>query len=143
MRAHRLMHPGACPRRLLVVDDIALVRGMIVELFEQAGYEVEETGCPREALALAELVRWDGLVLDVDMPGMDGVELYGRLVRLNGGNRLPVLFFTGRPQPDLALSLIGSPWARLVAKPCGGLQLVALMEECLLAVREERSASGH
>ncbi|MFZ5496230.1 MAG: response regulator [Verrucomicrobiota bacterium] len=133
------MQTPRCPPRLLIVDDLDFVRGMLAELFAQAGYEVEEAGGAEEALALGQMVRWDGVVLDVDMPGLGGVELYARLVQLNGGRRLPVLFFTGRPHPALALSLREAPWARFVAKPCGGRQLVALMEQCLLAVREAAS----
>lgn len=131
-----------CPLRLLVVDDQTLVRGMLVELFEQAGYEVEEAGDAEEALALAQLVRWDGLVIDVDLPGLSGVELYARLNRHDAGRRLPVLFYTGRSDPLLEAGLAGVSWARLVAKPCGGHRLVALMEQCLLAARAAACASG-
>lgn len=127
------------PRRLLVVDDEALVRGMLVELFEQAGCEVEEAGSAAEALALSALVRWDGVVLDVDLPDLDGPALYARLVRLGGDAPLPVLFHTGRPG---AVRVATAPWVRVVAKPCGGGRLVALMEQCLLAARVASPASG-
>lgn len=126
---------GGCAPRLLIVDDIVIVRRMLAELFAQAGYEAEEAGDAREALELARLVRWDGFVLDVDMPGMNGLELYARFVGHYGDHRLPVVFFTGRPDRVLALSLAGSPWARVVAKPCDGRRLVRLMEQCLQAGR--------
>lgn len=121
------------PLRLLVVDDIELVRQMVAELFVHAGYEVEEAGGADEALKLAQLVRWDGLVLDVDMPGMNGVELYARILRSSGRDHLPVLFFTGRPNDTLQMSLADAPWAQFVSKPCAGIQLLAMMKQCLQA----------
>lgn len=140
----RPLFPRPVPvlRRLLVVDDIALVREMLRELFERAGFEVMEASGADEALALSQMVRWDGVVLDIDMPGLNGIELYARLAQYNESRRLPVLFFTGRPHAVLELSLAGTPWARLVAKPCAGLRLVALMEQCLLAAAADAVREG-
>lgn len=123
---------GLVPR-LLVVDDVESVRWMLCELFELAGYEVEQAGNAQEALALAQLALWDGLILDVDMPGMNGVELYARLVRLNAGARLPVIFFSGRHNAMLESGLAKVAWACCVSKPCAPARLLALMEQCLLA----------
>lgn len=119
--------------RLLVVDDIEPIRWMLAELFELEGYEVEQAGNAREALLLAQLVRWDGLILDVDMPGMNGLELYASLTRLNADERLPVIFFTGRPNMMLEASLAEVAWAFCVSKPCEPRVLLALMRQCLLA----------
>ena len=121
------------PLRLLVVDDIAPIRCLLAQLFEKDGYEVEQAADAEEALALARMARWDGFILDIDMPGMNGLELYANLVRLNAGDRLPVIFFSGRPSEGLELSLANVPWARMVAKPCAPAQLLVLMRQCLLA----------
>jgi DNA-binding response OmpR family regulator len=119
--------------RLLVVDDIESIRWMLAELFELEGYEVEQAGNAQEALLLAQLVRWDGLILDVDMPGMNGLELYANLMRLNANECLPVVFFTGRPNTMLEASLADVSWASCVSKPCEPRRLFALMRQCLLA----------
>jgi DNA-binding response OmpR family regulator len=119
--------------RLLVVDDIEPIRWMLAELFELEGYEVEQAENAHEALALARLVRWDGLILDVDMPGMNGLELYANLMRLNADERLPVIFFSGRPNATLESSLANVTWASYVSKPCEPRQLVTLMRQCLQA----------
>jgi DNA-binding response OmpR family regulator len=119
--------------RLLVVDDIEPIRWMLAELFELEGYEVEQAANAQEALALARLVRWDGLILDVDMPGMNGLELYVNLMRLNADACLPVIFFTGRPNGLLEASLADVAWASCISKPCEPRQLVAHLRQCLLA----------
>jgi CheY-like chemotaxis protein len=128
-------------RRLLVVDDTEAVRSTLAELLAREGYEVETAASAEEALQLAQLVLWDGLVLDFDLPGLNGVELYARLLQ-NTGRRLPVLFFTGRPGEVLKLGLGGVPWARLVPKPCSGRQLLTALEQCLQAGGEAAPAAG-
>ncbi|MBI2497339.1 MAG: response regulator [Opitutae bacterium] len=134
--------PGKSRRvRLLVVDDTESVRCTLAELLSQEGYEVEIAADAKEALELARLVRWDGLVLDIDLPGLNGTELYARILR-HAGRRLPVLFFTGRPDEVLQLGLGDVPWARLVPKPCSGPQFLAALEQCLQAGGEAAPAAG-
>jgi CheY-like chemotaxis protein len=128
--------------RVLVVDDMAAVRDLVAELLGRAGYEVETAATAQEALQLARLVRWDGLVLDVDLPDLDGMELYSRIIKSNGSERLPVIFFTGRPNETLQLGLGCAPWARLVPKPCCGRQFLAALEQCLQASGEAAPAAG-
>lgn len=127
--------------RLLVVDDAESVRCTLAELLSREGYEVEIAADAEEALQLARLVRWDGLVLDLDLPGLKGTELYARILR-HTGRRLPVLFFTGCPDVVLKLGLGDVPWARLVPKPCSGPQFLAALEQCLQAGGEAAPVAG-
>ena len=127
--------------RLLVVDDMEPVRCVLAELLRLEGYEVEIAADAAEALQLARLVRWDGLVLDFDLPGLNGAELYAR-IRRDTGQRLPVIFFTGRPDTMLQLGLGDAPWARVVPKPVGGRQFLAALEQCLQAGAETAPAAG-
>jgi len=129
-------------RRLLVVDDMDSVRFTVTELLRLEGYEVESAADAEEALQLAQFVRWDGVVLDVDLPGMNGVELYARIAHHNGNRRLPVVFFTGRPDAALQLGLGDAPWARLVPKPCSIQRFLAALEQCLQAGGEAVPAAG-
>lgn len=128
--------------RLLVVDDIEPVRLVIAELLQQGGYEVELAANADEALQLAQLVRWDGVVLDVDLPGMSGVELYARISRSNGTGCLPVIFYSGRPNETLQRGLGSAPWARFLNKPCDGRQFLVALKQCLLASEQASSAAA-
>lgn len=134
--------PGGSRLRLLVVDDSGAMRILLAELLGQEGYEVEVAASAEEALQLTSLIRWDGLVLDVDLPDLDGVELYARILKNTGGRRLPVIFFTGRPNQALLLGLDHVPWAKLVAKPCNSRELLAALEECLRTDVEAGPAAG-
>jgi CheY-like chemotaxis protein len=71
--------------KVLVVEDEALIRLGIVEMFRDWGFEVHEAGSADEALiCIQEQDHFDVLFTDIDMPGtMDGLELID-FVRANG-----------------------------------------------------------
>src|SRR6476620_2968949 len=71
------------PERVLVVDDDALVRRMLTRSLAAEGFEVEHVGDGGAALAAAESSAPDLVVLDVTMPGLDGLAVCRRL-RANG-----------------------------------------------------------
>ncbi len=85
----------ATNRTILVVEDNEMVRTMVVELLMAAGFRVMVAETPELALemALAPADAIDLLVTDVIMPGMNGQELYERL--LESRPHLPVLFISG------------------------------------------------
>jgi two-component system chemotaxis sensor kinase CheA len=92
--------PGAgpeVPHRLLVVEDSAFFRQLVVPTLSAAGYEVVAVGQPSEALALREQgAMFDAIVSDIEMPGMDGFA-FARAVR-DGGTwaELPMVALSGR-----------------------------------------------
>jgi CheY-like chemotaxis protein len=67
--------------RILVVDDEPSVRKLVGTLLRSHGLEVVEAGDGAQALALAASARVDLILLDIDMPGMDGLETLKRLRR--------------------------------------------------------------
>ena len=80
-----------CRARILVVDDTQTMRWMLAELLQTEGYEVEVASTAAEALQLTSMVRWDGLIMDVDLRDMSGMELYVRILEANGVAHLPVI----------------------------------------------------
>jgi two-component system, OmpR family, response regulator MprA len=80
--------------RILVVDDDRAVREALRRALTLAGYEVSGAHDGEDALAqIADAVP-DAVVLDVGLPGIDGVEVCRRVRRL--GNRVPILILTAR-----------------------------------------------
>ena len=79
---------------MLVADDDRAVREALERALQLAGYEVELAGDGDAALAAVEARTPDALVLDVMMPGYDGLDVTRRLRR--EGNRVPVLLLTAR-----------------------------------------------
>ena len=66
--------------RVMVVDDHALVRSAVRQALTAPGVEVvAEAGTAEDALAIAPSVRPDVLLVDIDLPGMDGVSLVREL----------------------------------------------------------------
>lgn len=80
--------------RILLVEDDDLLLSGLREAFGQAGYEMDHLGAAEPALdALAHGVH-DLAIVDIGLPGIDGLELVRRLRTL--GNKVPVLVLTAR-----------------------------------------------
>lgn len=90
--------------RILLVDDNAVVRDMLVDLVSSLGYSADAASGGVEALALFERNRYDIVLTDLVMPGMSGWEV---LVGVRQRDpQIPVIIITGTPA-------IGDPRAAL------------------------------
>jgi len=108
-------------RRVLVVEDEAMIRFVMADEFEHAGCEVREAADGDEALtALTSEDRFDLMVTDIRMPGFDGWTLAerARLVRPD----LPVLYVTGFSNVDPR----PVPGSEVLAKPFSPKQLLVV-----------------
>ncbi|HZT76670.1 MAG TPA: sigma-54 dependent transcriptional regulator [Vicinamibacterales bacterium] len=79
--------------RILVIDDEAAIRDSLRMTLEYEGYEFIGAATGQEGLALAEREAPDLVLLDVKMPGMDGLEVLDRLHAMN--ESLPVVVISG------------------------------------------------
>src|SRR5438034_11216839 len=68
---------------VLIVDDEPLIRETLAEYLAQEGFAVTASANGESALALAADQRFDVALCDVQLPGIDGIELLDRLLRLN------------------------------------------------------------
>ena len=80
--------------RILVVDDDRAVRDALRRALTLGGYEVQVAEDGEQALEQVVRAIPDAVVLDVGLPGIDGLEVCRRLRRL--GNRVPILILTAR-----------------------------------------------
>jgi len=76
-------------KRILVVDDEANIRGLYEQEFKDLGYEVEAVASAEEAKLVLEARRPDLMILDIELPGQDGLA-YLREV-MEADRKLPVL----------------------------------------------------
>ena len=81
------------PAKVLIVDDDREIRWALRSLVEQEGMEAFEAEEGESALKIASLKTLDVVLLDIRMPGVDGIEILGRLRKIDGD--LPVLMITG------------------------------------------------
>jgi DNA-binding response OmpR family regulator len=80
-------------KHILVVDDDALLRRSLSLQLEQTGYRTSTAASAEDALALAKRDRPDLILLDVGLPGMDGLDAL-RQFQMN--DDIPVIFVTAR-----------------------------------------------
>jgi DNA-binding response OmpR family regulator len=83
------------PKRVLIADDDALVRGSLAAVLECEGFVVEEAENGAQAVAAALRRRPDLVLLDLNMPTMDGWMAFSRLDRARP--LVPVIVITARP----------------------------------------------
>ena len=76
-------------KKLLIVDDEKNLRMLYKTEFEVEGYQVDTAPDAQEALSMFEHERYDLVILDIKMPGMDGVEALGKF--LGRDNKIPVI----------------------------------------------------
>ena len=101
--------------RILVVDDEAPVREVLTEYFATEGYAVEAATSGIEALTAVQAGRADLVLLDVRMPGLDGVQVLRR-IRAVAAN-LPVIMVTANEDVRLAKETLSLGAFDYVAKP--------------------------
>lgn len=95
--------PAALPpaaRPILVVDDSLTTRMLEQSILESAGYQVELASSGEEALEKARARRYGLLLVDVEMPGMDGFTLLERMRGDPELREIPALLVTSRHAPE-------------------------------------------
>jgi DNA-binding response OmpR family regulator len=113
-------------RRVLVVEDDAAIRRCLVDALRFDGYEVTEAADGTEGLARALGPDYDLLLLDLVLPGRDGLEIL-REVRL-AFPTLPVIVLTARGEEDDRVSGLSLGADDYVVKPFGVRELLARVE---------------
>ena len=101
--------------RILVVDDEAPVREVLTEYFATEGYAVEAATNGLEALSAVRGGRADLVLLDVRMPGLDGVQVLRRIRELT--DSVPVIMVTANEDATLARETLMLGAFDYVAKP--------------------------
>jgi two-component system alkaline phosphatase synthesis response regulator PhoP len=101
-------------RVLLVEDDEHLAEGMVFNL-RNSGYEVETTTTGEDALQTMERRAFDLVLLDLMLPGIDGLEVVRRLRR--AGNKKPVLIITARNRADDTIAGLDAGADDYITKP--------------------------
>jgi diguanylate cyclase (GGDEF)-like protein len=86
--------------RLLIVDDVNDNRTLLTRRFERRGFEVVEAVSGFAALELIDREPFDLVLLDVMMPGIDGIETLRRIRKQKSASALPVIMVTAKTGPS-------------------------------------------
>jgi two-component system response regulator MprA len=123
------MRPGHSDPRILLVDDEPAVQASLERLLRQAGYQVETASDGRRALTAVGESAPDALVLDVVMPGLDGLEVTRRL--RNMGDQTPVLLLTARDEVSDRVTGLDAGADDYLTKPFAVEELLARLRALL------------
>ena len=128
---------GAQGGRVLLVDDDPAYGEYVRRVLTSSGFDVTHQPDAESALARVRAERWDLLITDIRLPGMNGLELLERV--REAAPALPVAVLTGHASVDYAVSALRGAAAEFLQKPVSRADLVARATELIQAGRAARS----
>ncbi|MBP7149591.1 MAG: sigma-54-dependent Fis family transcriptional regulator [Acidobacteria bacterium] len=114
---------------LLIVDDEAIVRESLGGWFEEEGYQVGTCPSAREALLRIQEQAWDVCLVDIKMPGMDGLELQSRFQEI--APDMPVIVMTAYASVETAVAALKSGAYDYIIKPFDPEDLARLVAKAV------------
>jgi DNA-binding response OmpR family regulator len=115
------------PRLVLVVDDDEMIRRLVRAVLEADEFEVAEARDGETALRLASETKPSVVVLDIMMPGLNGVEVCRRLDH----SEVKVIVLTAKDDPDLEEECRALGADAFLTKPFSSIELLDLVAELL------------
>ncbi len=125
--------------RILVVDDEAAARSALAELLRAEGYEVETAGDAFKAFGRLGEFTPELVLSDLNMPGMDGVELLRKLREYSA--ELPVVLMTAFAGVETAVTAMHEGATDYLTKPLNTDELLIVLARCLESGKLRREAS--
>ena len=128
--------------RLLLVEDDPIVAAVVTGLLQQQGHAACHVANGLLALAELERNRYDAVLLDLDLPGVDGFQV-ARLIRQRGtGQRLPIVAVTARSGETDEARAREAGMDGFLRKPLSGEQLAAMLAQVLRAAAGSESVAA-
>jgi AmiR/NasT family two-component response regulator len=128
------------PRRVLIAEDEALIRLDLKEMLTDAGYSVVgEAADGQQAVELAEQLRPDLVILDVKMPGLDGISAAEQIV---AAAIAPVIMLTAFSQRDLVERAADAGAMAYLVKPFDSSDLIPAIEVAISRHQQLRALTG-
>ena len=109
--------------RILLVDDDTIVQQFLTEILNEEGHEVEIVKSGDDALAKLGSEDYDVIMLDVKLPGMNGLDMYRHLQKMAGSLARRVIFITGDVMNIDTKNFLSQTSVPYITKPFGAEQL--------------------
>jgi FixJ family two-component response regulator len=126
---------SACFSTVLVVEDDRAVREALGDFLRAAGFHVKLFSSAKDFLLERDLNDIGCLVLDVTMPGMNGLDLQQELIKAD--IRIPTIFITGHGNVRMSVQAIKSGALDFLTKPIDHASLLNAVERSIEKVRAE------
>lgn len=114
---------------IYVVEDDEASRDSLRYLLESAGYQVKEYATAEHFLATYQPTLAGCAVLDVRMPGMNGLQLHEEMIR--SGHAIPVIFITGHGDVRMAVNAVRKGAVDFIEKPFDDMEFLAMVESAI------------
>ncbi len=117
------------PKQILIVDDEASMRKNVFDLLSTQGYSLSEAGNAEEALAQLKTEAIDTVLLDINLPGMDGLSALSEIKKISPD--LPVIIFTAYGTSERAIEAMKSGAYDYLEKPFELDEFLLIVERAL------------
>jgi two-component system, OmpR family, KDP operon response regulator KdpE len=126
--------------RVLIVDDERSIRSVLRTTLASFGFAIAEAAQGEEALALLNSAQFDAVLLDMLMPGMNGVQLC-RIMR-PGWPRLPIIMLTVEESEDAKVEALDAGADDYITKPFHVSELLARLRRAIRRSRTVHDVAG-
>lgn len=123
-----------------VVDDDASIRLATIDLLNSVGFACEAHASAEEFLSSTRAADTRCLILDINMPGMDGLELQRRLMR--SGSTLPIIFITAYPEEHTRAEAFRAGALCYLPKPYNDEELLDCIRQALARHNDPSMSDG-
>jgi signal transduction histidine kinase/CheY-like chemotaxis protein len=115
------------PLRVLVVEDNPISQEFATDALRRMGHEVTVAADGEEALRLIRRERFDAVLMDVQMPGMDGLEATRQIRALESGATVPIIAMTAHTRPEEAQRCLDAGMNAVLTKPVDRHEVAAIL----------------
>jgi CheY-like chemotaxis protein len=121
--------PGSKPLRILLAEDNPANRKLAIYILEQHGHSVESAADGQQAVDLSRQRRYDAIFMDIQMPGMDGIEAT-KIIRMDeaGERRIPIIAMTAHAMNEDRNYCLEAGMDAYLSKPINAQEMVRLAE---------------
>lgn len=116
--------------RVLVVDDVAVNQKLAASIVEMSGHEAVVAGSGREALQALRTLPYDMVLMDVEMPEMDGLSATRAIRQMPGAaGAVPIVAMTAHPGDEYVDRCMDAGMNAFLAKPLDASELISILQE--------------
>jgi len=116
-------------KKILIVDDVGMMRMMIKEILSKNGYEIAEARNAREAVEIYATLRPDLVTMDIVMPDLNGIDGVKAIRRIDPG--ASIIMCSAKSERDMVLEAIRAGAKGFIVKPFKAAQIVKTVAKVL------------
>lgn len=126
------------PNKILIVDDDAEIRKVISIYLENEGFQIYKAENGQEALKIIEENEVDLVLLDIMMPGMNGLEV---CMKIRENNVMPIIFLSAKSEDMDKIQGLTSGADDYITKPFSAMELIARIKSNLRRYKKYTAAT--